>query len=305
MADNLGLDVDEVVILKETDVAHGGSMASYSDELVLTNKKIICISKGVFGGTKRIYHYPLDQIKIYNGIPQVKQGEMSDGDLSLDVYLLNGEEHFRFDDDKVINKWVSEVYKLFGVSQTIDTQNQTRSSRDNNSVRSAFREVGEDFKGIGRDFAKSLGFRTKEKTPKASKNGVPNQGQNNLYNKTKAEHRCPSCGKEIDTEAKFCASCGKRIDSLIVHEDAPKEVICPSCGTKLKPELRFCTECGTRITTPNPVDSEVREESIASKSKKKDLTIDQQIELLQKLKSLVDAGIISPEEFEQKKREIL
>lgn len=37
---------------------------------------------------------------------------------------------------------------------------------------------------------------------------------------------------------------------------------------------------------------------------KEKLGIDQQIELLQKLKSLVDAGVISQEEFEKKKKEI-
>jgi hypothetical protein len=38
---------------------------------------------------------------------------------------------------------------------------------------------------------------------------------------------------------------------------------------------------------------------------KEKLGIDQQIELLQKLKSLVDAGVISQEEFEKKKKEII
>ena len=81
MADNLDLDYDEVVIIKEANVAHGGS--SYRDDLILTNKKLICISKGMFGGTKQIYHYPLDQIKVYNGIPQAKLGKHSNGFPSL------------------------------------------------------------------------------------------------------------------------------------------------------------------------------------------------------------------------------
>ena len=45
MADKLGLDYDEVVILKETGVAHGGVMAIYTDELILTNKKIIRLTR--------------------------------------------------------------------------------------------------------------------------------------------------------------------------------------------------------------------------------------------------------------------
>lgn len=39
MADNLNLDYDEIVITKDVSVAHGGVMAIYTDELILTNKK--------------------------------------------------------------------------------------------------------------------------------------------------------------------------------------------------------------------------------------------------------------------------
>ena len=54
---NLNLDYDEIVITKDVSVAHGGVMAIYTDELILTNKKIICLHKGMFGGTKTIFHF--------------------------------------------------------------------------------------------------------------------------------------------------------------------------------------------------------------------------------------------------------
>ena len=101
MADNLGLDQDEMVILREPNVAHGNLLSMYMDELFLTNKKIIYVNKNMFGGVKKIDYYPLNLIKIFNGIPQVQQGKLSNGLVSLDVYMLNCEEHFCFLNQKL------------------------------------------------------------------------------------------------------------------------------------------------------------------------------------------------------------
>lgn len=46
-------------------------------------------------------------------------------------------------------------------------------------------------------------------------------------------------------------------------------------------------------------------QTAASVSQKVELTFDEQIEMVKKLKDLVDAGILSPEEFEAKKKEVM
>lgn len=68
--------------------------------------------------------------------------------------------------------------------------------------------------------------------------------------------------------------------------------VCPSCGQKLFANAEFCTNCGTKLFKSNP-------------NATFEITIDRQIELLTKLKALVDNGVISQVEFEQKKKELL
>ena len=310
MADKLGLDYDEVVILQETSVAHGGLMSLYTDELILTNKKIICLSKGMFGGTKKTYHYPLDQIKVFNGIPQVQQGKQSNGSPTLDVYLRDGEEHFGFQSSgkKKIATWIEEIQKLFGVAP-VATRN---SSGSDDSVLGAFKEVGENFKDIGRDLAESFGFKFKSKKNTGSVNTVI-PVQTNSYipvqvNAPQTGTICPSCGKPLPSGSRFCTSCGAQIGAATAPSSPVRELqerVCPTCGKKLPADLRFCTECGTEIKPLNDAGANSQEKAQETVPKKEKLTIDQQIELLQKLKSLVDAGVISQEEFEKKKKEIL
>ena len=130
---------------------------------------------------------------------------------------------------------------------------------------------------------------------------------NSIYDENSVndnEIRCASCGKILPPGSLFCTECGAAVAE---KKQAPQtdELICPSCGKHLAPGLRFCTECGTEIKTSTTSNSEHQYTAKKDTTEKEKLTIEQQIELLQKLKSLLDAGIISQEEFEKKKKEIL
>lgn len=318
MADNLGLDYDEVVILKETSVAHGGVMAIYTDELVLTNKKLICVNKGMFGGTKKIYHYPLDQIKVFNGVPQVQQGKLSNGTPCLDVYLVDGEEHFNFQtkNKQKIALWIEEIRKRFGgnfayssvrmsSSYDEDIDEDENSSEDDDSLLGAFKEVGEEFKDVGIELADAFGIKLKKK----NKSKKTDNGKANVKTATILPHqgiKCATCGKVLGAGSRFCPACGASVRAKESEKIAQQGRICPVCGKKLDPSLRFCTECGTDLSLSTKAEVlPEQEDSIAKEGTKESLSVDKQIELLQKLKSLVDAGVISQEEFEQKKKEIL
>lgn len=50
--------------------------------------------------------------------------------------------------------------------------------------------------------------------------------------------KCPSCGAELPSGAKFCLQCGAKIETL-----GESEIICPHCGKKT-PKGKFCMECG-------------------------------------------------------------
>lgn len=84
---------------------------------------------------------------------------------------------------------------------------------------------------------------------------------------------CPSCGKELKPNAKFCKYCGmtiatpepttepepKAVEPAVVippepvqPEPEPVKNICPNCGKELKPNAKFCKYCGMTIATPEP-----------------------------------------------------
>ena len=251
MANELGLDRDEIVILREDNIDWGKSLQD--KELVLTNKKIICLCRGAFGGIKQIYHFPLDQIKFYNGVPQVKYGRSTDGLPSLDVYFLDGEEQFGFQLGKkrVIRQWIEEIDKLFGVSYVPEEEQST--SNADGTLFGVFKEVGAMYKDIGRGFAESLGFKGRNREIKANDStsiqksttiharSIPNQVD------TGTGMKCPSCGKYSAKGSKFCSFCGSPMTVFSVEKKEIKERICPTCGKKVKPDMRFCTECGTEV----------------------------------------------------------
>ena len=58
---------------------------------------------------------------------------------------------------------------------------------------------------------------------------------------------CPSCGKAVNPDAKFCGGCGAKIEP-VVPAVSPDTFACPACGRSLKIGAKFCGYCGTIIT---------------------------------------------------------
>ncbi len=53
---------------------------------------------------------------------------------------------------------------------------------------------------------------------------------------------CPSCGKVLSAEDKFCRSCGTAIP------ETPPKPVCPKCGRELTAGDRFCGHCGADLS---------------------------------------------------------
>jgi membrane protease subunit (stomatin/prohibitin family) len=49
---------------------------------------------------------------------------------------------------------------------------------------------------------------------------------------------CPSCGKPLAANAKFCPECGYKLQTV---------AFCKECGGKLDPGAKFCASCGTKV----------------------------------------------------------
>jgi len=103
---------NESIIIKEENILHGGLMASYTNELILTNMNLVLISKGAFGNVKGIQTFPLKQIKIFNGKAQVLLGKTRGGYPQIDVYFSNGQEGFGFQQKKEAIMWIDTINKI-------------------------------------------------------------------------------------------------------------------------------------------------------------------------------------------------
>lgn len=106
-----GLQPNEVVLLQEVGVSHGGVFSAYTDELILTNMNLVLVKKGMFGNSKGVQTFPLKQIKVYNQEAQAVAGKTSNGLDALDVYFLNGQEQFRFQSGgkRKILTWTAKI----------------------------------------------------------------------------------------------------------------------------------------------------------------------------------------------------
>ena len=106
------LQPNEVVILKDENVKHGGS--SYTDELILTNLNLLVVKKGMFGRSKGVLTFPLDQIKVYDGQAQAVIGKAVNGTAALEVYFLNGQERFGFQSGgkKKVTEWIVRINEI-------------------------------------------------------------------------------------------------------------------------------------------------------------------------------------------------
>ena len=99
---------NEAILLKSQDVFQG----MRKGDLVLTNLAILWAEKTLFGKIKNVNRIPFNQVKMYNENPQVRLGKAGNGISQLEIYLVNGQENFSFNNTllgkREINKWINE-----------------------------------------------------------------------------------------------------------------------------------------------------------------------------------------------------
>jgi membrane protease subunit (stomatin/prohibitin family) len=52
--------------------------------------------------------------------------------------------------------------------------------------------------------------------------------------------KCPKCGANVPSGAKFCPECGEKIV-------ASGKKFCPECGQENLPDAKFCGNCGHKF----------------------------------------------------------
>lgn len=147
---NYRLMPNEAMLLQDAGVAHTGVTSSASGELLLTSQNLVYIHKGIFGNTKNVFQYPLNQIKRYNGRPQVMVGRLSNDRETLDVYFNNGfSESFYFleHNKQNIKRWVRAISNVALGRDPNSKEGDNAGGVDDNSIVGIVKEVGSEFLG--------------------------------------------------------------------------------------------------------------------------------------------------------------
>ena len=193
----LKLMPNEAVLLKDGSIAHGGVMAAYTDDLILTNINIICVSKGIFGNQKKVYYYPLNQIKRFNGKPQAIMGEMPNGSPCLEVYFMNGIERFDFQtaSKKNVEKWIDAISKV--ICGDITNIDNTKYENED-TFADELQEMKDEFKAMGQELKEAFGFKSKDSKKIAEKD-------NETFTKKCMSCSAPLVGKKGQlVKCKYC-----------------------------------------------------------------------------------------------------
>lgn len=151
---------------------------------------------------------------------------------------------------------------------------------------------------------------------------------------------CSHCSAKIPNNVNFCTECGSPIEhnssvdssnqrpitrnvnndpvesikesgqdfmneiSNLFNKDnsSQRSNYCPKCSAQIPKNVKFCTECGSPIEHNEPATITDQNHIIQDKPNLDEI---EQLEYLEKLAGLRDKGIISDEEFEKKKKDIL
>lgn len=98
----------EGILKRDSEITHDKrhGRGSWAGELILTNLALLVVHKGVLGGTKEVIRWPLSEIKVINGVPQVIAGKSASGQRQLHIYFSHGMEAFTLgisDEDEEIS----------------------------------------------------------------------------------------------------------------------------------------------------------------------------------------------------------
>ncbi len=111
MADELHLNEDESIVDRIGKIGYGGFWSGNND-LVLTNKSIILVKKGLFGDVQEVVRFPLSDLRVVGGEVQAKVGHPDNMTHTLDLYFDKGVESFRFEWESDAQKWADKITEV-------------------------------------------------------------------------------------------------------------------------------------------------------------------------------------------------
>ena len=233
---NLDLELNEGIILQSAEVTRYGKGTDKLQEMVLTNKNIICIIEkrtGFFKSERYTYKIPLESIKVANGQAQVMKMNNDSHGLGLQILYTNGDrEHFVFlrSPRKEIQRWIDAINNVLLKGDQLPDPASSVDPNSSSGKKHIFENLQDTISG-------ALNFDMQSVVEKAQSKitEIPQQMTDKIQEK-------------ID---------GIKEDSLSSDTSyyAPPKVqsvegeiaFCPNCGTKLNENAKFCHGCGAAI----------------------------------------------------------
>lgn len=293
----------ECVILKTTGV-NNGSWSNYNDELVLTNQCIIWVKWGNLGNFKGVVRFPLSKVT------QAIIGKSSDGGKQLEVYHSSGKEDFKFQsrNDRELRVWSMAIADRFKKDSDIYDYNYYQNFLDDNLqvVTDAGPEQesstgGIDGKFIG-DVAKHV-----LKSGNLSVGGVM-KGVQKAYFKQAGR----SVTQGLTSGLKDELGITEIQDEFTEIGNGFREAfgLKPKMTQKEKKEQQLNAAFNQKVANARQeaqvkVNDETVNVNAHENTNQTPMSLDEQIEIMKKLKELLDGGILSQEEFDLKKKEIM
>lgn len=318
------LGSSESLILKATCVRHG-FWGAYTNELLLTTDNVVCVEIGMLGNHKTNNIYPLYKIK------QAVIGKAKNGEKQLELYMDDGSvEDFAFqsDSDMQLRVWVTAIADRFEENNEAYDYNYYQSLVQsckygdyNSSDYTDIVTIGDDASGFdGKEFMGDVATNIL-KSGRISTRSVL-KGVHKAAKQQKKKNKNPfieslkedfgyydivdeftEMGNEFREEfglkPKMTHAQEKKIreeEAFRKQEEAFKRRV---AETRVKVEPEF-----EEVNTLE-IDVVATDESETLKKSKSQIPIGEQIETLKKFKELVDAGILTEEEFSAKKKEIM
>lgn len=298
---------NERILLHSTSVCSGGTLSAYTDELYLTNYSVILIRKGMFGNVKEAKRYDISDIsqvivaKGRNGFRQLELfvgGEMipfsfqSRPTKELRIWPLAINNLLSGEGDQYDYEYYQKLYSMsFDKNYSPSGYDSTQNQNNGTNYNAAF------MNDVAKNVVRSGNFSMRgimKGVEKASKK----QAKKSFFSELGA-----AIGEEMGiNELK---------DEFIEMENQVREEF----GMKPRKtyaemedeQFRAAVEReNNRMNNPSEYsEPEMNQQSTSVDNSIINMTYDQKIETVKKLKDLMDSGIISQEEFDQKKKQLL
>ena len=306
----------EKVVYKISCVRHG-FWSAYTNVLIITNQSVILEKYGTFSNFKGIERYD------YSDINQAIQGEASNGEKQLELYVGGKVEDFALQsgDETELRVLITAINDQMGGDAEYYDYNYYQSLKDTDRVSTLRAKAqvetedvpsGEAFdfaSAAAKNFIKSGDFSVrgvKKAVTKASgkkKNGIFSGMMDTFLDDLGVrdiQDEFIEMGNEFREEfglpTKMTYAEKKELEEL--EKRQRQEDIQRQRNAAFQDRV---LQQKARVNAQRKADQDAFQQGV----EKPKMSVKEQMELLQQIKELLDAGVLTQEEFEEKKKEIL